>query len=566
MPAKIYTSQRAVFNFLIFFLVCQFFSKNITAQSSEPFLSLTPVITTGLNSPIQFVNAGDGTNRVFIVQQGGTIRAYDADFNFLSVFATVSDVNFDGERGLLSMAFHPDYKNNGFFYVYYVNPLGQLVLARYHVSSDANVADPASKVVLISIPHPNASNHNGGELHFGNDGYLYLSTGDGGGAGDQPGNAQNTAVLLGKILRFNVNTSATAPYYTIPADNPFGNEVFDYGLRNPYRWSFDRLTHDMWIGDVGQDSHEEIDHRPADSTRGANFGWHCYEGDSTYNTTNCGPIATYVFPVYTYPSQNPSAAITGGIVYRGTAYPYLQGYNISADFYSGIFYKTISNGAGGWTTTTQTLTPTGIVDFGETENGEGYVISLTSGAVYRLGATVVLPVSLVTFNGILNSRGVSLGWQTSVEDNIGHFEIEYSIDGIAFNYLGAVPAKNAANGARYSYVHNINFEGAVFYRLKIVSADGSFKYSDIVRLVLHNQQLALINPSVISNGILNLNLPASGYNSLALISMNGTILLQKNISGQAGQVKVPVGKMITGVYMAKLAGSANTVIQKIFIQ
>jgi glucose/arabinose dehydrogenase len=245
---NIYIFRPNVFTCFTILAFCVILSKNSVAQ---PVLSLVPVIDTGLSSPIQFVNAGDGTRRVFIVQQGGTIRAYDSAFKFLSLFLTVSNVNFSGERGLLSMAFHPDYKNNGLFYVYYVNTNGDLELARYQVSSDSNIANPGSKIILITIPHPTNANHNGGELHFGIDGYLYLSTGDGGGGGDVPNNAQNTSVLLGKMLRFNVNTSATAPYYTIPAGNPFGNEIFDLGLRNPFRWSFDRLTNDMWIGDVG---------------------------------------------------------------------------------------------------------------------------------------------------------------------------------------------------------------------------------------------------------------------------------------------------------------------------
>ncbi|MEJ7586126.1 MAG: PQQ-dependent sugar dehydrogenase [Ferruginibacter sp.] len=537
-------------------------TKNAYAQ---PVLSLTPVIETGLSSPVQFVNAGDGSNRVFIVQQGGTIRAYDASFNFLSVFLTVSDVNFNGERGLLSMAFHPAYETNGLFYVYYVNGAGSLEVARYQVSNDPNMANAASKVILITIPHPTYANHNGGELHFGNDGFLYLTTGDGGGGGDVANNAQNTAVLLGKMLRFNVNTSAVAPYYTIPAGNPYGNEIFDLGLRNPYRWSFDRLTNDIWIGDVGQDSFEEINFRTAGTTGGTNYGWRCYEGDAPFNTAGCGAIGNYLFPAYAYTSQNPAAAITGGIVYRGTNYPSIQGYNISADFYSGVFYLTVSNGAGGFTTTTQTLTPSGVVDFGETENGEAYVVSLTASAVYHLASGTV-PVTFVGLTGALTSGGVNLNWQTSMEENMKQFDIEYSINGTSFTKVGAVNARNTSLGSAYTFLHAVNNGGAVFYRLKIIDLDGSFSYSSIVRVALKVNGQNFIVPSVISNGIMNVNLAGKGYNSLELVNMNGTVLLQKNISGQFGQIKISLGSLATGVYTVRVSGDASTVVEKIFIQ
>lgn len=348
-----------------------------------PQISLTSVITSGLSAPMQLVHAGDGSKRIFIVQKAGTIRVYDSSFNFISVFGTVSNVSTNGERGLLSMAFHPNYSTNGFVYVYYTNTAGNLELARYHVNSGSpNTLDAASKVIVLTIPHPTYSNHNGGELHFGTDGYLYLSTGDGGGSGDVSNNAQNTSVLLGKILRLAANTSTTAPYYTIPAGNPFSNEVYAYGLRNPYRWSFDKATQDMWIGDVGQDSWEEINFRAAAATSGANYGWRCYEGNASYNSAGCTGT-NYIFPVHAYATQNPAASITGGVVYRGTAYPALQGCYLSADFYSGVFYKIVPNGSG-WDVTTQTLSPTGIVDFGETEGGEVYVVSNTGNSVYRV--------------------------------------------------------------------------------------------------------------------------------------------------------------------------------------
>lgn len=383
---RLYT--RSIFYLSFFFLSC--------VASAQPVVSLSPVIT-GLSAPIDFVNAGDGTNRIFIPQQGGIIRVYNQAFGSLGTFLTVTGISTGGERGLLSLVFHPNYSSNGFFYVYYTNTAGNLEMARYQVSSNPDIADPATKTVVLTIPHPGQSNHNGGRLLFGTDGYLYLSTGDGGGAGDIPNNAQNTGVLLGKILRLAVNTSMTPPYYTVPAGNPFSNEIWMLGLRNPFRWAFDRQTHDIWIGDVGQDNWEEIDFTAAGTPGGTNFGWRCYEGNNPYNLSGCGPITNYTFPVYVYPTQNPSAAVTGGTVYRGTAFPALAGYYLAADFYSGNFYKIIPNGTGGWSTYVQAGVQMGISAFGETENGEMYTTSLTAGTAYRVEGSIVTSVSSVSF-------------------------------------------------------------------------------------------------------------------------------------------------------------------------
>lgn len=352
---------------------------------AQPVLSLSPVIT-GLAAPMQIVNAGDNSGRVFIVQKGGIIRVFDKAFTSLGNFLTITGITTSGERGLLSLCFHPDYVNNGFFFVYYTNSTGDLELARYKVSADPNVADVASKVILKTIPHPINANNNGGEVHFGADGLLYLSTGDGGGTGDTANNAQKPTVLLGKILRLAVNTSTVAPFYSIPADNPFGNEVFALGLRNPFRWSFDRLTNDMWVGDVGLATSEEINRRPLDSVRGSNFGWRCYEGNNPYNSNNCGPASNYTFPVFTYPDPSSgSVAVTGGMVYRGNTYLSLQGYYLAADFYSGRFYKIQYHSLNHtYDTSSQVITPAGISDFGETEDGELFATCLNNGTLYRI--------------------------------------------------------------------------------------------------------------------------------------------------------------------------------------
>lgn len=540
---------------------------SVTPSFAQPQLTLTPAITTGLSAPMQLVNAGDGSGRIFIVQKGGGIRVYDAAFAYLGDFLTVTGINSTGERGLLSMAFHPSYATNGFFYVYYTTTAGDLELARYHVSSNVNVADVSSKVVLLTIPHQTNTNHNGGQLHFGADGYLYLSTGDGGGAGDVPNNAQNTTVLLGKMLRLAVNASATAPYYTIPAGNPYSNEIYDLGLRNPYRWSFDRLSNDMWIGDVGQDSWEEINYRPAATTANVNYGWRCYEGNATYNTTGCSPASSYVFPVHTYASQDPAASITGGLVYRGTASPLLQGWYLSADFYSGIFYKILPDGAGGWTVSTQTLSPTGIVNFGETENGEAYAISNTGNSVYNISASVVLPISLVSFTAVPSRQGAKLHWETASEENIQQFDLEYSMDGNAFKHLYTLPAKNKSATSLYDYQHTISYDGSVFYRLKMVERSGQSTYSGIVQVKLNNADQSMITNTFITDGILRINTTSNVvYRSLELVSMEGKIMHKENITDLTGMRNMDIGHLAPGVYLVRVSGESKSFVQKIFIQ
>lgn len=539
---------------------------------AQPIVSLSPVISSGLSSPIQFVNAGDGTNRVFIVQKEGTVRVYNSAFSFLDTFLTVTGISTDGEQGLLSMAFHPNYATNGFFYVYYVNGGGNLEIARYHVSADPNRADAATKQVVITIPHPTNANHNGGELHFGPGGFLYLSTGDGGGGGDQPNNAQNTNVLLGKILRLSVNTSATAPFYTIPAGNPYGNEIFALGLRNPFRWSFDRLNNDMWIGDVGQGSWEEIDHRAADSTNGANYGWRCYEGNSPYNTAGCAAPGNYVFPVYVYPNPG-GAAVTGGVVYRGTASPALYGYYIATDFYSNNFYIINPDGNGGWTTNVQAITPsvTGIADFGETENGEAYAVSLTGGVVYRVNAVEggPVPVTLVNFNSNIINKQVQLHWKTSLEQNLQLFDVEFSVDGNAFAYAGTVQAQNAATGADYTFTHITNMTGTIFYRLKMKDENGRYSYSGIIRVELNANGVLPVSPTVISDGIIHINLPEVPiYSSVEVMTSGGTPVIKRDVEGQTGRVNIFSSELSAGIYIVRFISSkgAEVLVQKIMIE
>ena len=261
-----------------------FFFLKIPA-AAQPIVAYTPFISSGLNSPIEIVNAGDGSGRLFIVQQGGAIRVWTPGSGLLSTpFLTIPTIHcfVGGERGLLSLAFHPDYETNGFFYVYYTSTDdGAITVARYHADPASNVADPGG-TELVVVPHPGQSNHNGGHLQFRKEGsvnYLYFGTGDGGGANDPPSNSQNDASMLGKMIRINVD---------LPL--PITPEIYAKGLRNPFRWSFDRLNGNMWIGDVGQGLKEEVDFWPAAGGTGANFGWRCFEGTiQNTNVTLCDP-------------------------------------------------------------------------------------------------------------------------------------------------------------------------------------------------------------------------------------------------------------------------------------
>jgi glucose/arabinose dehydrogenase len=390
----LYSNTQSCMKKAYFILAISLLSFSIFAQ---PNISLNQVIT-GLNQPMQFVNAGDGTNRIFIPQKGGVVKVFDRNFASLGTFLTLTGINVDGEEGLLSLCFHPQYKTNGFFFVYYTNNAGNLEVARYKIGEtldSVNIARPSSKKVVITIPHPTYSNHNGGTLRFGKDGLLYLSTGDGGSGGDPANNSQSNN-LLGKMLRINVNTSNTTPFYSIPAGNISGTEVLAKGLRNPFRWNFDRLTGDMWIGDVGQSAFEEISRVHRDSMQ-VNFGWRCYEGFATYNTTDCLPAANYRFPVVAL-NRSEGQSIVGGTVYRGQTYLSMKGYYFGVDFYTGKLFKIkFDSLTYTYNITSQIISPNTISDFGESEDGEMYVTNLNNGKVYRMVSDG--PVLQYTFTG-----------------------------------------------------------------------------------------------------------------------------------------------------------------------
>lgn len=344
-----------------------------------------PVVS-GLDQAVDIQNAGDGTGRLFIVQKPGSILILQNNQLISQPFLDiVSEVKSRGvEQGLLGLAFHPHYAQNGIFFVDYIDLNGNSVVARFHTSTDdPNRADLASEVDIFHINQPYA-NHNGGGLAFGPDGYLYIGSGDGGSEGDPNRTGQNLQTQLGKLLRINVDTGDTAG---IPPDNPFIGreglpEIWAYGLRNPWRFSFDQLTGNLYIGDVGQDAWEEVDFVPAGSKGGMNFGWSYYEGTHPYQDQPPAD-ATFTMPVTEYPHTN-GCAVTGGYVYRGTALPEWQGIYLFGDYCSGIIWGLIQTSQGIWQSKILFTTSARITTFGVDEAGEIYLSDYATGTILRL--------------------------------------------------------------------------------------------------------------------------------------------------------------------------------------
>lgn len=359
----------------------------LTAEAPAPWppVYLTSLVE-GLENPVDIVHAGDGSGRLFVVEQFGRIRIVKdgavGTESFLDLSSRV------GCSGLFTAAFPPQYSTRGHFYAAFEDASCNLVVARYEVTADPDVADPGSEEVVLTIPmaEPGAGGHSGSKLAFGPDGYLYVSIGDGSHGGD-PGNlAQGLGTLLGKILRIDVETG-DPPTYTVPPTNPFVGtpgarpEIWARGLRNPWRMSFDRGTGDLFIGDVGEDEREEVNHQPAGSGGGQNYGWRIMEGTSCFNPNPCDSTGL-TMPVAEY-DHSQGCSVTGGVVYRGTRFPELGGIYLYGDYCTGQLWG-LRPGSGGWQTALLTDTTANIVGFGESEDGEVFLADHLGGAVYQI--------------------------------------------------------------------------------------------------------------------------------------------------------------------------------------
>lgn len=425
----------------------------------------------GFTSPVDIQNAGD--DRLFIVEQAGIIKILnpDATINpepFLNITSLISS---GGERGLLGLAFHPDYSNNGYFFVNYTNTTGDTQVARYTVDpNDSNIADPNTAVLIIDADQP-YSNHNGGCIQFGADGFLYIGLGDGGSGGDPENRSQNLQTLLGKILRIDINNTNGSNNYDIPSNNPFVgdsnalDEIWAYGVRNPWRFSFDSESDELWIADVGQGDIEEIN-RVAPDAAGLNYGWRCYEGSQTYNTTGCPDPSELTFPVAEY-THSIGYSITGGYVYHGNVYSDIQDLYFFADL-NGLI-GTVNNDnnlinygnyGGTW------------VSFGEDVNGELYIADI-SGSIHK-----------VKGGEIFDTQSFSES-QVSITPNPTSNNIRISLDGHLISKIDIIDLKGAIVFSEKNLSvpeKNISLESmkSGVYIVKILSDNGHSIFKKII--------------------------------------------------------------------------------------
>jgi glucose/arabinose dehydrogenase len=471
-----------------------FFDSSVTIGQPSvtfPSISLTKEFS-GLSLPVHITHAGDGSGRLFVVEQEGRIWILkNGERSAIPFLDIVSRVSCCGERGLLSVAFPPDYKNKSYFYVNYTNQAGNTVVARYHATANPDIAGPDSEEIVLGVDQPFA-NHNGGQLAFGPDGFLYIGMGDGGSGGDPQNHGQNPGSLLGKILRIDVE-SGQVPY-GIPPDNPFAQmvgyrgEIWALGLRNPWRFSFDRKTGDLYFGDVGQNAYEEIDFQPSSSPGGENYGWRIMEGAHCFNPNPCDQTGL-ALPVVEY-DHSQGCSVTGGMVYRGPN-PFLQGTYFYGDFCSGNIWGLKYDGTL-WQNALLLKAPFSISTFGEDEAGNLHVADYSGGNIYGISAvpmTLVTPADQTSFDTCSLYSLPTFRW--SVGESFRNFEIQFSTDP-AFQ---SIPVKvrlpgsfneKMMNPSPWKRVLKLSGEtgGTIYWRVTGAGSDRRIAESDIRSLIV----------------------------------------------------------------------------------
>ncbi len=435
--------------------------------------------SSGFSNMIGLENSGD--DRLFVIEQEGKIFIVDSTgAKTATPFLDITDrVHFKGEQGLLGLAFDPSYSTNGYFFVNYINKAGNTQISRFRVSNNPNVANKNSEKFIINITQT-YNDHKAGCTRFGPDGYLYIAMGDGDREGDPDSYSQNPMLLLGKMLRIDVHSGSAS--YKIPPDNPFVDsanykpEIWDLGLRNPWRWSFDALTGQMFIGDVGQDSLEEVDVEAKDAG-GNNYGWRCYEGTIPFDTAGCKPKKNYVLPKYEYSHVDTSGGdccIIGGFVYRGTKYPSLYGKYIFTDYCSGLFRLLYKQGGNSRVQTVYDGSNSSYTCFGESANNELYVCNEINGTIYHITYGTVQSniatgekVGLNNFTFAPNpaKNNITITYNSNKTE-----QVAIKVSGILGQQVYTV-SKTANKGSNIWNI-NLNIRGGNYY-LSIANASGS---------------------------------------------------------------------------------------------
>jgi len=569
-------------------LLTSFFLLITALLLSQPNIEFVEPVG-GFNSPVDVTGCGDGSGRLFIVERAGRIRIYNQNSGLTQAtfFLNITDrVLFGGEQGLLGVAFHPNYATNGRFYVNYTSkarpgiPEGTTVIARFISTVGGPTAPASTEQIFMTIPQSDI-NHNAGDLAFGPDGYLYIPTGDGGGSGDPDDNAQDFSSLLGKMLRIDVDSPGGGLNYGIPADNPYQaandnipDEIYAVGLRNPWRVSFDRLTGDLWIGDVGQDAREEVNFQAAGTAGGQNYGWDCREGNVDFSgssSANCANGSTYTPPIFDYEHDASTGgfSVTGGFVYRGSAAD-LDGYYVCADYVTSRIFLYDPSIA---TLYLQDETAvTGISSFGEDDDGELYAVQL-NGTLHRVTTATALPVELTRWTATPQGKTVELAWATAVESGAEDFLLERSADGVNFSSLTSLDATgNSTQDVAYAYTDEQPLSGRSYYRLTQRDLDGTataYEVRTVVFAEVEEDNMRIFpNPTEGMFFVDFAGLPLATSVHLRVFSLEGRQVYERHQTVASGrqQLSYQLPDLPAGMYQVLISSGDGTYSQRLVLR
>ncbi len=541
---------------------------------AQPTLNFTPLSLSGptLVQPLFMSGCGDGSGRLFVVEKRGTIRIIQNNVVSTDFFLDIQDLVMNsGERGLLGLAFHPQYPTTPYIYVNYVID-GTITnrISRFTLNpNNSNDIQENTEFILLEQAGVQ-TNHKAGGIAFGPDGYLYIGMGDGGGGGDPSNSGQNLETLLAKMLRIDVNAPQGSLNYTIPPDNPFvgepgRDEIWAYGLRNPWRISFDRETGDFWIADVGQNLWEEVDMVLAGTPGGMNFGWDCREGNHDYEPGNCGSGTEFTWPIFEYPhSCNPcpngyGASISGGYVYRGSEHPVLEGFYVCADYVSNYLWMIkvtsfdpleldvyVQDGNG---------LAYGLVTFGEDDDGELYASNL-DGVIYSVSASGFLPVQWGSADAHIIQGGNQIDWTIHQTLGIEYFEVQRSLNSGFDNFTVVTQVEPVEDQISYKYIDPFIHTRAVYYRIAAHMSDGSIEYSPFMRILPDTGS----KPSLVfdqNHNLWRINIPNDWQNGeVILYDLQGKEVYTRKIGSQ-DQLEL-TSPITPGSYFVKVSGEMGT--------